>query len=118
MVILRTATPAMSRNVRGKRPRPQETSSDFDAPATAIRRKDGMATVAGFGSSPVAISAVGSAGEGSAYRKGMFLAFIDDAFLQRNKVSLPLLPSPGPAPDTASSAAPGAGIALRGGEDI
>ena len=25
-------------------------------------------------------------GEGNAYRKGMFLAFIDDAFLQRSKV--------------------------------
>ena len=48
-----------------------------------VRKKEGMTTV-------VAARGVkggeDKAGEGSAYRKGMFLAFIDDAFLQRSKV--------------------------------
>jgi hypothetical protein len=48
---------------------------DLEKPATAIRKKDGMKTVGR------------SSSEGSSYRKGMYLAFIDEAFAQRQKVS-------------------------------
>ena len=80
-----TATLPMSQVARGKRARPSEaeSSSDFDAPAMVVRKMEGMTTV-------VAARGVKGgeekAGEGSAYRKGMYLAFIDDAFLQRSKV--------------------------------
>ncbi|ORY90646.1 RNA polymerase I-specific transcription initiation factor RRN3-domain-containing protein [Leucosporidium creatinivorum] len=61
----------------GKRPRPSD-ASDVEKPATAIRKKEGMKAVGGkVPGTPTT--------EGSSYRKGMFLAFIDDAFAQRHK---------------------------------
>lgn len=71
--IKRTATPAMSQ--RGKRPRP---SDDVEPPP---RKKDGGVAV-GSGSMALLGGEVKPA-----LRKGMYLAFIDDAFAQRQKVS-------------------------------
>lgn len=67
-----TATPPMSQTVRGKRPRPSDPP-DLEKP---LKKKDaGQSAPTGM-----------NGGDGSAYRKGMYLAFIDDAFAKRAKV--------------------------------
>lgn len=71
---------------RGKRPRPSD-ASDVEKQPTVVRRKDGMASVVTTG--------LGERNDGSAYRKGMYLAFIDDAFAKRSKVSPALARSEG-----------------------
>ncbi|KAK4705164.1 RNA polymerase I-specific transcription initiation factor RRN3, partial [Phenoliferia sp. Uapishka_3] len=59
---------------RGKRPRPSD-ASDMEKQPTVVRKKDGMASAV----------APTERNDGSAYRKGMYLAFIDDAFAKRKK---------------------------------
>lgn len=72
----------MSSQPRRKRPRHSD-AGDEQKPAAAIRKKDGMKAIGKLPGSP----SVGGSSEGSSYRKGMFLSFIDDAFAQRAKVS-------------------------------
>jgi hypothetical protein len=83
--IKRSATPSMlqsHQSHRGKRPRPSD-SSDLEPPATTIRKKDLPGSPLGQSSATTML-----AGElKPALRKGMYLAFIDDAFSQRLKVS-------------------------------
>lgn len=88
----RTATPSMSQSQRGKRPRP---SNDDIEP---LKKKDLNSNfLNGPGTSASASSLNGLSNnasnsinnlnsEGNAMRKGMYLAFIDDAFTKRNKV--------------------------------
>lgn len=82
---LHTTVPVTAR-AKGKRPRPSDSSlvGAESEPATAVRRKDGMTSTAG----PL----TPGLGDSAHYRKGMYLAFIDDAFASRDKVS-PLCPS-------------------------
>ena len=84
--IKRSATPSMlqsHQSHRGKRPRPSD-SSDLEPPATILRKKEMLLGGTGQSSATTMI-----AGElKPSLRKGMYLAFIDDAFSQRCKVKI------------------------------
>lgn len=84
------APPAAMPSRAPKRPRPSDGALDADKPAAAIRKKEGMKAI---GKKPVVLasdpsSSPNKALDGSSYRKGMFLAFIDDALAQRYKVGI------------------------------
>lgn len=88
--IKRTATPSMSQSQRGKRPRP---SFGDDPILEPLKKKEPSSSSSTFANGQT----MGLAGvEGTAMRKGMYLAFIDDAFGKRSKVCTPSTGNPGP----------------------
>lgn len=83
MAAPKVATPLQPRQTarsKGKRPRPSDPNTEIDYPPTAIRRTS-------LKKETVAASINGRGDESNAQRNGMYLAYIDDAFASREKVS-------------------------------
>ena len=63
--------------IRAQKKRPRPSDAEFEK--LAVPKLDGMHSVAN------------GERKGSAYKKGMYLSFIDDAFARRTKVRPPIL---------------------------